>query len=239
MRKTAAVLLLLMPLVAQSQLRRRAVQHPFTPAVVLPQTIVLTPAKDNTLFETADGSLSNGAGVHIFAGMTAQPMRRRALIAFDLASRIPPGSQVTRVSLKLTVSQTVTGAQPVALHALTKDWGEAASNAGEFQDGDGAQSRTGDATWLHTFFPSQRWTTRGGDFTAASDATAQPSFGEATWESTAMLARVQQWVDTPSSNFGWIVIGNESTPRTAKRFDSREVTGATKPSLTVEFIPPS
>src|SRR5712691_6169329 len=75
---------------ATTPLRRRAVRSgPPTPML---QTVVLAPSKDNTLYQTSNGSLSNGAGIHLFAGMTNRRERRRALLAFDVASQIPPGS---------------------------------------------------------------------------------------------------------------------------------------------------
>ncbi|MBL8746907.1 MAG: hypothetical protein JNK58_11190, partial [Phycisphaerae bacterium] len=49
---------------------------------------------------------------------------------------------------------------------------------------------------------------------------------------------VQSWVVDPGSNFGWLILGNESAPSTAKRFDSRENDDpAFRPVLTVTFIP--
>ncbi len=43
-------------------------------------------------------------------------------------------------------------------------------------------------------------------------------------------------LDDPSTNFGWIVIGNEETIQTAKRFDSREVSQAgRRPRLTITY----
>jgi hypothetical protein len=70
-----------------------------------------------------------------------------------------------------------------------------------------------------------------------ADATASVGFGSGTWDSSAaLIARVQEWLDQPSTNFGWIVIGNELTRVTAKRFDSREITNeTTRPALTIEF----
>lgn len=233
MRTPAVVvlaLILTLPLHAQ---KRRSVRHPSSPVV---RTLTLVPAKDNTLYQTANGSLSNGAGVHVFAGLTAASSRRRALLAFDL-TQIPPGSRITRVSLTMTVSMSISNAGGIALHALLADWGEGASHAGLSQDGDGAPSRTNDATWIHRFFPDVLWTTPGGDFAGIPDAAPVLAIGTATWETAGMIERVQQWVDQPATNFGWILIGDEQATRTAKRFDSREVTGATKPSLTVEYIP--
>jgi MYXO-CTERM domain-containing protein len=43
------------------------------------------------------------------------------------------------------------------------------------------------------------------------------------WPDTnGFRADAQRAVNSPTQNFGWIVIGDESTTRTAKRFDSRE-----------------
>lgn len=214
--------------------RRRAVRRGLPPTTL--QTVVLTPSKDNTLYQTSNGSLSNGVGVHLFSGRTNRGELRRALVAFDVVSQIPPGSQITSVALKLEVSQTVSGPQSMELHRVSADWGEGSSNAGGSQDGDGAPSRAGDATWIHTFFPDRRWSRPGGDFEAAADDAALDS-GAVTWGSSpAMIARVQGWLDQPPTNFGWIIVGNEADARTAKRFDSREsVSSVFRPSLTVEF----
>ena len=219
--------------------KRRAVRSPSAPAPT-PQTVALTPSKDNTLFQSTNGSSSNGQGIHLFAGMTASEERRRALVAFDVASQIRPGSQVTRAELTIQVSFGLSGSQPFALHRVTADWGQGTSNAGSSRDGGGAPAQNGDATWIHRFRPAQLWTTAGGDFAAAADATAQADFEALVWQSSpALIARVQGWLDQPSTNFGWIVIGKESGGRTAKRLDSREVASATsRPTLTIEYIRP-
>jgi hypothetical protein len=215
--------------------KRRSVRSGPSAPVIVHRTVVLTPSKDNTLFESADGSLSNGAGPHLFTGRTATNARRRTLLAFNVTSQIPPGSTVTRVALRLGVSTARSNTPPV-LHRLTADWGEGTSDAGFSRDGTGTQARTNDATWLHTFFPNTRWTTAGGDFETAADATATPGSFEDNWSSPAMIARVQQWLDQPATNFGWIVIGDESRSTTAKRYDSREADStANRPALTVEF----
>ncbi|MEA2165103.1 MAG: hypothetical protein QOK37_3230 [Thermoanaerobaculia bacterium] len=215
--------------------RRRAARPPSSP--IVSKTVVLTPFKDNTLFQTSDGSLSNGAGIHLFAGTTAGFQLRRALIAFDVAAAIPPGSTITHVTLVLHESQSVAGTELMELHRVTADWGQGSSDSGAARDGGGSPPQPGDATWIHTFFPDRRWTTPGGDFAAAADSTVAAAFGDFTWGSSAtMTARVQDWLDHPSTNFGWIVIGNEGETKTAKRFDSREVVPAsTRPTLTIDF----
>ncbi|MGH7613747.1 MAG: hypothetical protein ACREMW_06870 [Gemmatimonadales bacterium] len=56
------------------------------------------------------------------------------------------------------------------------------------------------------------------------------------WGSTAQLvADVQGWLADPASNFGWILIGDESATATAKQFDSRESAASIRPELRVFF----
>lgn len=225
------------PRTEAGQPRRRAVRFPSSIVVSVPQTITLTPSKDNSLFEESD-NLSNGTGIHLFIGNNGRRDARRALIAFDVASQIPPGSRITRATLTMRVSQTISGNRPARLLRVEQDWGQGASNAGASNDGDGDSAEAGDATWEHTFHPDRFWTNPGGDFNATADATTDiGASGSFTWPSSAeMIARVQGWLDQPATNFGWIVIGDESTSATAKRFDSREhLTVANRPVLTVEF----
>jgi hypothetical protein len=237
---TRAIVLVLVSTLAfsASAARRHAVQFPSNPQPVVPQTVVLAPSRDATLYLTGDGSLASGTGAHIIVGATNGFQLRRALLAFDIASQIPPGSHVTKVSLTLRLSRTISGSQSIELHRVTADWGEGPSNAGTSREGIGAAAKGGDATWIHTFFPDKRWAKAGGDFTPAPDAAADAGgIGDVTWvSSAAMIARVQSWVDQPATNFGWILIGNETTPTTTKQFDSREIVpDSTRPALNVEF----
>jgi hypothetical protein len=56
---------------------------------------------------------------------------------------------------------------------------------------------------------------------------------------TQLVADVQNWLDNSTGNFGWIMISSlEGTPRSAKRFASRE-NGSTGPTLLIDFTPPS
>jgi hypothetical protein len=63
--------------------------------------------------------------------------------------------------------------------------------------------------------------------------------GSYNWGSTSgMVADVQFWLDNPSQNFGWILIGDETQIETAKRFATRENTdnsGLDKPRLVVNY----
>ncbi len=207
-------------------------------------TVTVTPSRDNTLYETSDGSLSNGAGQNLFAGRTAQDPGqsiRRGLIRFDVASAIPLGSKITNVTLTLHLSMAISSGDSVSLHRLSTDWGESTSNA-DSMPGIGAPSQPGDATWLHTFFPSSFWNTPGGDFLATVSATTVvgQTNGFYTWAITRQaVADVQDWLDHPSTHFGWLIQGEESTGRTAKKFDSREnLNPALRPMLSIDYLPP-
>ena len=93
----------------------------------------------------------------------------------------------------------------------------------------------GDATWIHSEFPNAFWNTPGGDFEPTPLATTSVgTTGEYfQWNSPELAASVQDWLDNPSQNFGWMLLGDE-TVISAKRFDSRENTNpATRPTLTV------
>jgi len=199
-------------------------------------TISIMPSKDNTLYEydPAEGDHSNGAGFHFFAGETAMGELRRGVLAFDIAGSIPPGSTITAVSLNLNMSRTLLEtARTVELHKLLADWGEGTSHA-PGEEGDGAPATTNDATWRHRFFDTIFWAMQGGDFSATVSASQVVGpVGQYTWSSAQMVADVQSWLDNPSSNFGWLVLGDESTNATSKRFDTRE--SASPPVLTIEY----
>ena len=199
-------------------------------------TMSIMPSKDNTLYEfdPAEGDHSNGAGFHFFAGENGMGELRRGVLAFDIAVRIPAGSTITAVSLSMNMSMTPTGAITVQLHKLLADWGEGTSHAPS-GEGDGAPATPNDATWRHRFFDTIFWTMQGGDFSATVSASQSVGgIGQYTWSAAQMVADVQSWLDNPPSNFGWLVLGDESTIATAKRFDTRE--SASPPMLTIQYV---
>lgn len=202
------------------------------------QTVVtLSAIKDNTLYESATGAVSNGKGIHFFVGRTNGGSLRRGVIAFDL-SPIPAGATIQSAELKLQVTRVPNSTdRTIALHRASADWGEGNSNAGSVSDGDGAPAQSGDATWIHRFFNTQLWATAGGDFNPTPSASISVGgIGSYTWGSTAeMVADVQSWIDNASANFGWILIGNEDVNASAKQFASRE-SSANPPQLVITFL---
>jgi len=196
-------------------------------------------SQDNTLYENATGAVSNGAGDYFFTGRTREGFKRRAVIKFDIASNIPAGATITSVTLHLYMSRSKeTTLYSTSIYPVTASWGEGTSNA-DAEEGQGIASTTNDATWIHRFYPGTLWTTPGGDHAPQASATTPVgNDGFYAWSSVIMLADVQGWLDTPSQNFGWLMIGDESTTRSSKRFDSRTSSIVSqRPQLTVEFTP--
>jgi hypothetical protein len=203
----------------------------------------LVASRDNTLIQNNTGAVSNGAGDHMFAGRvggTGGTSIRRGLLSFDVAGGIPAGSTITSVRLTLNMSRSIiAGEQTIQLRRVLGDWGEGTSNAGG-EEGQGAQSTANDATWVHRFFNTANWQTQGGDFAATASASlAVGGDGRYTWGSSAqMVADVQGWFNNPGTNFGWLLLGNEASAGTAKRFDTREnPTAANRPMLEITYTP--
>ena len=101
----------------------------------------------------------------------------------------------------------------------------------------------GDATWTHSLLDTAAWDTPGGDFaeTVSTSLTVEPASGLKTFPSTPeLVAVVQGWVSEPATNFGWILIGNESTAGSIKLWASKESPfDSLRPTLEVEFEPGS
>jgi hypothetical protein len=136
------------------------------------------------------------------------------------------------------MSRTTAGAKTNSLHRVLADWGEGASNAGG-NEGGGAGSAAGDATWIHTFFNASLWTTPGGDYVGAASASQSVAgIGSYTWSGPGLVADVQMWVDSLAVDYGWILIGDEGSGGTTKRYNSGN-NKTSPPQLVVDYTPPS
>ena len=205
-------------------------------------TVVLTSVADNTIIEDPAGTYSCGAAQYFFAGrvgINGGSTLRRGAVRFDFSS-VPAGSLISSVSLRMYCSaagQTV--AQTINLKRFQVSWGEGASVA---FGGGGAPAMTNDVTWLHRLYPATLWTIPGGEFNpAVSSARSVGGVGYYTWPtSTQLVADVQAMLNASATNFGWCVLGNETTLQSVKRFDARESgVAASRPQLTVVYFPPT
>ena len=208
----------------------------------------LSAAKDNTIyFDNSSGSgsgtnTSQGAGEAMFVGASGIPIVQRGLIAFDL-NAIPGGSTINSATLTIDVNKTssnFTGSMNIDLMRLTSNWGEGSeSSAGPFSGGgDGAPATVGTATWDYNFFSSSSWITAGGAFSVSSSATTTVTgTGPVNWSSASLVADIQAWVDGTFSNFGWLLLGDESGDIGSIRLSTRENTLNPQPLLAIDYTP--
>ncbi len=209
-----------------------------------PVQVRLEAVADTTIFgnqggDTGNDGVSDGSGPGIWTSVLASGTTRRALIRFDL-SGIPPGSQVLSASVQFFVVR-ARDTHDLSLHRVLAAWGEGASNGGDA--GVGAPAQPGDATWSHRFWPTTAWARRGGDFVARASATRAVGFGPAshTIPSTpALVADVQGWLQSPASNHGWMLIGDDAGQQNAKRLASRHAgSPSARPTLVLSVQPPA
>jgi hypothetical protein len=219
------------------------------------ETLITYPMMDNTIYQGAGlpgqdptGTFEDnscGGGPNFFSGRTVDGFFRRGLLKFDIAGQLPAGSAITVTSGSLTLnsdrSQDNQNAT-MTLRPISRDWGEGTVDCSAVRGGgQGIEAGIGDATWLYAKFLQNLWNTAGGDFGPSSATASVPPTGVGVWASSApgnaqMRADVQNWLNTPGSNNGWIVIGDETRPQTNRRFASRENTStAERPTLTVNF----
>jgi len=203
-------------------------------------TAILNPSQDTTL---AADFPDNGSGAcdSIFAGTTDNGAARRALLRFDLASEVPPGSIINRVTLTMAVTRGGNHADAVmALHAVTTPWGEGTNGCGVRGGGQGEPAVSGAATWNEAAAGITAWGSAGGDYLPTASGSTLVNTTSPVWDSAvagngAMVSDVQAWLDAPTANDGWVLIGDEANPTTTRRFDSRE--GGSPPALVVDFTP--
>ncbi|MEI6475564.1 MAG: DNRLRE domain-containing protein, partial [Planctomycetota bacterium] len=201
-------------------------------------TAVLKSVADVTLIEPNDGlQYALGAAYNIYCGrvgVSGLGTLRRAIVRFDLSS-IPTGSTILSVSYKAYMSQTSSGANDCKLHRMLAPWGEGTSFA---FGGGGTSPEVNDATWKYNVWPTSTWAVPGGVFVPTASATKSVNaVGSYTWATVpALVSDVQLWLDNPAVNYGWVMVGNEATLETAKRFESRESADATRhPAITVVY----
>jgi autotransporter-associated beta strand protein len=218
--------------------------------------------QDATLLGGSDALTNNSlADPGIFVGTDGEDNPKRGLIEFDIAGAVPAGSTITGVVLQLTVGQVAgsggtggpnTGPETISLFDESQAWGQPTNFAGASTfggTGHGAAPDPGDATWNYAFYDTTPWTTPGGDWTSSlpdiADASVTGTLSSFTWSSAAMVTDVQNWLDNPSTNFGWILKNaDETDPQTFRAFWSAQGAAAADdpavaPMLTVTYAPPS
>lgn len=199
-------------------------------------TVSIPASQDATIYEDATGSLANGAGLFLHAGKNGVSGGNRivrALVQFDVAANVPAGAVITSAVLKVSASKH-TGV--VSVYRLTSAWSEGPTDASSGEGG-GAPAATGDVTWVHTTYDTQFWAAMGGDFvgTARASATIGSVPSVASLTSATLVADVQQMLDLPAVNAGWMIRNDdEATGGNAIQFGSRSNAGQ-EPVLEVGY----
>ncbi len=182
------------------------------------------------------------------AGTTQNYTKNRGLLRFDIAVALPRGSHILSASMDVeVVGEPVDGyaIENFRLHRLLKDWGEGSKSGNPPTLG--APAGTNECNWTHRFaFTSETWATPGGsngvdyvaDYSAQTyvyDMLASPyTFGP----TDRMSADVQQWLDQPETNLGWMIVAeHEEIDFTSRRFASRE-DPILSPVLTIDLVLP-
>lgn len=210
-------------------------------------SLSLPPVADTSLIEIAPTN-NNGGQAWLLAGKIQNDVFRvRALMRFDL-SAIPTNATVRSAAVTLEVTREPSDGlanAPFGLCRMLRSWGEGGKVA-TTSPGQGSPATFGEATWLHSHFPTNAWTTPGAaqgvdysdvesSFQFIYGVNQSPYRFESTPE---LVADVQDWIRDPAGNFGWMLrCDDEATPFTARRFGSREDANAS-PKLEVDYLVP-
>ena len=201
--------------------------------------VQLAASRDNTIYNVPTGDQSNGLGQFIVTGGAGGiAAARRGLIAFDIASSgIPEGSTILDVVLTMNLAQTAGGATTVAVHRSLKSWGEGFSDASGTEL-EGAHTNGLDATWMFPQFGGGAWTKLGGDFASASATVTAGALGAYEWVGGNLVADVQDWLDSPNSNFGWFIKSAESSGNVKAFLSRNSANAALRPTLEITYEEP-
>ncbi|HUB24355.1 MAG TPA: hypothetical protein VL992_02920 [Tepidisphaeraceae bacterium] len=221
--------------------------------------ITIGASQDCTLLGGSDATTNASlADPGIFVGTDGQDNPKRGLIEFNIAAAVPAGATITGVSLQMTVGQVAGSgggsgggsgaAETISLFDESQAWGQPTNIAGSTSfggTGHGAAPDPGDATWNYAFYNTMAWNIAGGDWSSSltdiADASVTGTLTAFTWSSANMVADVQNWLDNPTGNFGWIIKNtNETTATDFRAFWSAQGAAADgnlslAPALTITY----
>ena len=228
-------------------------------------SVYLDAIAGTTIIEDPEGKLCNSDGYFLLAGKLnyvekseyAKISSRRILLKFDVAANLPTEAQITSAKLTLRllkIPKEVSNEETFFLHRVLADWGELDSqpegarrepkSQGETGDGEsdgegqGIEAISGESTWLYRKYDTERWQCAGGDYSKEASAVTTVGSEESTvsCSSDAMVEDIKAWLQAPESNYGWIILGNETSPKTARGFaNQRFPTTWMRPKLTIEY----
>jgi uncharacterized repeat protein (TIGR01451 family) len=173
-------------------------------------TITLT-ATGDTWIQENNPSQNNGADSNLHVKPDSS-VAFRTLIQFDLSS-IPPATPISCAAILLFEKDSDTD-QTIYIHQVNASWLES------------------QATWNNRT-STNPWASAGGDYASSSAASFVPDVSS-TLQEVNITALVQDWVDTPASNFGVLLRSETSGGNTDIQFGSLESSDPV-PRLIVEY----
>jgi hypothetical protein len=210
-------------------------------SAIAQSSVSIVANKDTTLYESGSGNLANGGGRGMFCGRVGPGgggAKRRAMVQWNIAAAIPAGSTILSASFDMWVEQS-SAFLPIVTeaHRITTNWSEG-NNVAPGNGGAGGSTGNGESTWLHSNYPSQFWNNPGGDFAPTSFTFDLPGIGPfVTPSNTAIVADVQNMLDNPAGNHGWLFKTDELLASTARRINTREAQ-AFNPKLNITYLAP-
>lgn len=196
----------------------------FAAEVLVKKQLVLFPQAD-TMIRDSDLPPGGGSSSSVAVGTTRDNRHARALLKFDVPT-LPPGSTLTNAYAVITVSQVPGSGLPgqFSLHRMLQPWDEL------------------EATWESTGFSA--WGGAGGledtDYAGLSSATTiLDRTGRYEFRDTNIFNDAELWMTNADANMGWMVLCDEETLWTAKRFITREANyPESEPQLVLEYSAP-
>lgn len=192
---------------------------------------------NNAAGNSVSANYGSGASQQLLVAFLSSALYARTLVQFDLSS-IPTTAIIENVSLQFSEAGKGNNPPVVSVFRNTaQNWTEGTTSnncpsTGACNTAVVLISTGGtDVTWNEFSFSgalSRLWNTAGGNLSSTASATA-PVIVTGTpnqihFNTAGIIADVQNWVSTPSSNFGWILKMDESTTPTsaAYRYISKE-----------------
>lgn len=207
----------------------------------LAETASFTSSADTSI-SARDPNNNFGGDTHASAGRDGNSGGnvRRTLLLFDIGA-IPAGSTINSATLNLSVVITPIGGgvnSSFELHRLTLPWVE-----GNKTGNNGSSASSDEVTWNNRAHNTTPWSGglgAEGDYELnASASTAVAGNGSYRWSSAQLTADVQNWLNNPNQNFGWLLLSdNEVNNFTVRAFGTREATSDDHPSLEIDYTPP-
>ncbi len=206
---------------------------------LLAESIEIPPNSDTTIDQAEPvGNFGRETALRV---RNAPGSETRALLRFNIGTSVPPGSTITSVSLNLAPADGASSSGParLALYRVARVWNEGRGSVAA-----GIASEAHEASWSRRLHPVAIWIRPGGargiDFVSGASGSVDLGTGvPVVFPSTKRLVSdVQDWLDRPFSNEGWIVVAGSNSDPAGLVFGSRE-DAARAPKLTIEFTPPS